>query len=91
MKVVREKFEFDRLFTGNITVEMTLARFSCHQGLKKFLIQLYKAEAMFVKHVAWMKGVESSFTRWMWWIQTTYFGLPSTKLMVNFDPTVKNE
>merc|ERR1712227_92551 len=37
------------------------------------LIGAHMAEAMFVKHVAWMKGVESNFTRWMWWIQTTYF------------------
>ena len=63
-------------------------------------VGVHTAEAMFVKHMAFMKvnknelfenfqyepfqGVFSGSQRWMWWFQTLWFGLPSTKLMVNY-------
>ena len=50
------------------------------------LIGAHMAEAMFVKHLAYLKGVSSNSTRWVWWIQTFYFGFPSTQLMTKFDP-----
>ena len=68
-------------------------------------VGVHTAEAMFVKHMAFMKvnktemidnsqfepfqGVFSESQRWMWWFQTLWFGLPSTKLMVNYQPKGK--
>merc|ERR1712168_1697739 len=42
--------------------------------------------AGFAKHLAHLKGVKCSTYRWLWWFQTTVFGIGSVKNIINYDP-----
>ena len=46
--------------------------------------------AGFAKHLAYLKGVECSTYRWLWWFQTVIFGIGSVKNIINYDPVKKS-